>query len=68
MSFCGRLPHTAAEADADEQPELNRLQRLYLANRGVWEAIETAGPTMSVAAEQGDVDHYLRPSPSSSTS
>ena len=60
VSFCGRLPRNAAEADADEQPELNRLQRLYLANRGVWEAIETAGPTMSVAAEQGDAELYLR--------
>ena len=37
-------PATAAEADADEQPELNALLRLYLANRGVWEAISTAGP------------------------
>ena len=36
ISFSGRLARNAAEADADEQPELNALLRLYLANRGVW--------------------------------
>ena len=59
FSFCGRLPRSAAEWDTDEQPELNALLRLYLANRGVWEAIETAGPAMSVAASEDDVALYL---------
>ncbi|MFA4966106.1 MAG: transaminase [Thermoleophilia bacterium] len=59
LSFCGRLPRSAADFDADEQPELNGLLRLYLANRGVWEAIETAGPAMSVAATADDVELYL---------
>ena len=59
VSFSGRLARNAAEADADEQPELNALLRLYLANRGVWEAISTAGPTMSVAATAADADAYL---------
>ena len=59
LSFSGRLARNAAEADADEQPELNALLRLYLASRGVWEAISTAGPTMSVAATTADVDDYL---------
>jgi glutamate-1-semialdehyde 2,1-aminomutase len=59
VSFCGRLARSAAEADADEQPELNALLRLYLANRGVWEAISTAGPTVSVAATTADVEEYL---------
>ncbi len=59
LSFCGRLPRNAAEWDADEQPELNALLRLYLANRGVWEAIETAGPAVSVAAGEDDVALYL---------
>ena len=59
LSFCGRLPRSAGEWDADEQPELNGLLRLYLANRGVWEAIETAGPAMSVAASEDDVSLYL---------
>jgi glutamate-1-semialdehyde 2,1-aminomutase len=59
VSFSGRLARNAAEADEDEQPELNALLRLYLANRGVWEAISTAGPAMSVDATEADVETYL---------
>jgi len=59
LSLSGRLARSAAEADADEQPELNALLRLYLANRGVWEAISTAGPAISVAATEADVNEYL---------
>ncbi len=33
--------------------------RVYLANRGVWEAIVGAGPTCSVAATADDVDLYV---------
>jgi glutamate-1-semialdehyde aminotransferase len=59
ISFSGRLARDAREADADEQPELNALLRLCLANRGVWEAISTAGPAMSVAATRDDVAAYV---------
>ena len=59
ISLSGRLARDAGEADADEQPELNSLLRLHLANRGVWEAISTAGPAMSVAATGDDVAAYL---------
>ncbi len=59
ISFSGRLARNAAEADADEQPELNALLRLYLANRSVWEAISTAGPALSVAATSDDVTAYV---------
>ncbi len=59
ITFSERLARTAAEADADEQPELNALLRLHLANRGVWEAISTAGPAMSVAATGEDVAAYV---------
>jgi glutamate-1-semialdehyde 2,1-aminomutase len=59
IDFGGRLARSAAEADDDEQPELNSLLRLYLANRGIWEAISTAGPAMSVAATDDDVAAYL---------
>ena len=59
LSLSGRFARNAAEADADEQPELNALLRLHLANRDVWEAISTAGPAMSVAATTADVDMYL---------
>lgn len=57
--FGGRLPRTAADAHEDHDAELYRLLRLWMANRGVWEAIEWAGPAISVAASDRDVDHYL---------
>jgi glutamate-1-semialdehyde 2,1-aminomutase len=38
---------------------LDLLKRVYFANRGVWEALIGAGPTVSVAATREDVDHYL---------
>jgi glutamate-1-semialdehyde 2,1-aminomutase len=60
VSLSGRLARNAGEADADEQPELNALLRLGLANRGVWEAISTAGPALSVAADDDDVTAYLQ--------
>ena len=59
LSLSGRFARNVSEADADEQPELNALIRLGLANRGVWEAISTAGPAMSVAATADDVTAYL---------
>jgi glutamate-1-semialdehyde 2,1-aminomutase len=30
-----------------------------LANRGIWEAIATAGPAASFAHVEADIDHYL---------
>jgi glutamate-1-semialdehyde 2,1-aminomutase len=58
-SLGGRLPRNAAEADHDAWPELSALQHTYLADRGVWEAISSAGPAVSVAASAADVDDYL---------
>ena len=39
--------------------ELNALQRVYLANRGVWEAITSAGSGISVAHTGAGVAAYL---------
>ena len=58
-TFAPAMPRTAAEAVADLEVPLRRLIRVYLANRGVWEAIVGAGPTCSVAADETDVDQYL---------
>src|SRR5262249_29289157 len=58
-SFTPRVPRAAAEALEDLDVPLRRLMRVYLANRGVWEAIVGAGPTCSVAATDADVDAYL---------
>jgi glutamate-1-semialdehyde 2,1-aminomutase len=58
-TFAPTQPRTAAEASVSFDVPLRRLIRVYLANRGVWEAIVGAGPTCSVAATTADVDLYL---------
>ena len=58
-AFDGRLPRTAADAHEAHDSELYRLLRLWMVNRGVWEAMEWAGPAISVAATDVDVDHYV---------
>ncbi len=49
----------ANEARACRDELLARLIRIWLANRGVWEAILGAGPVCSVPATDEDVDAYL---------
>jgi glutamate-1-semialdehyde 2,1-aminomutase len=49
----------AAEARACADELLTRLIRIWLANRGVWEAIVGAGPVVAVPAVDADVDAYL---------
>ena len=53
----GSVDWTMAIVDLDVP--LRRLARVYLANRGVWDAIVGAGPTCCVAATDEDVDAYL---------
>jgi glutamate-1-semialdehyde 2,1-aminomutase len=55
----GPEPHTGAEALALGDMELTRLVRVWLANRGVWEALAGAGPTVPVPATRADVDGYV---------
>jgi glutamate-1-semialdehyde 2,1-aminomutase len=47
----GLLPHDG---------ELTRLLRTWLANRGIWEALAGAGPTVPVPATHAEVDRYLQ--------
>jgi glutamate-1-semialdehyde 2,1-aminomutase len=47
------------EAKQIEDPSFTALWRLFLANRGVWEAIPGAGPTVAVPGQQEDVDQYV---------
>jgi glutamate-1-semialdehyde aminotransferase len=58
-AFSGTLAHTGAQAREAHDGELHRLLRLFMANRGVWEAMEWAGPTMSVPATDADAERYL---------
>ena len=48
-----------AEGRAAADELLTRLIRVWLANRGVWEAIVGAGPVCPVPATDADVDLYL---------
>ena len=50
---------SAAEARDCADELLTRLIRIWLANRGVWEAIVGAGPVCSVPATDADVNAYL---------
>ncbi|MEI7778264.1 MAG: transaminase [Actinomycetes bacterium] len=59
LSFTSELPRSGAAALAAIDVPLRRLSRVYLANRGVWDAIVGAGPTCSVATTDADVDQYL---------
>ena len=53
------LPANAVEARASFDLELYNLQRLYMANRGVWEAIDSAGPACGIQTTEAQVDRYL---------
>lgn len=57
--FSGTQPLDATDARADFDAKLWALMRVYAANRGVWEAIEGAGPAAGVAHSDSDVDDYL---------
>lgn len=55
----GPMPHTGAEAHQLTDVELTRLIRVWFANRGVWEALPGAGPTVPVPASSADVTRYV---------
>ena len=40
-------------------PAFSAARRIYLANRGIWDAIATAGPQVSFAHSEADIDRYL---------
>jgi glutamate-1-semialdehyde 2,1-aminomutase len=53
------LPRNAAEARATFDIDLYNAQRLYMANRGIWDAIDSAGPACGIETTEADVDRYL---------
>jgi hypothetical protein len=55
--FAGHGGEAVARATFDA--ELYNVQRLYMANRGVWEAIDSAGPACGIQTTKADVDRYL---------
>jgi glutamate-1-semialdehyde 2,1-aminomutase len=59
VTFAPVMPRNALEAYAAKDILLTLTSRVYLANRGVWDAIVGAGPTCPVPATEDDVDRYL---------
>jgi glutamate-1-semialdehyde 2,1-aminomutase len=59
FAHAGVLPANADEARRGFRRDVMDLQRVYLANRGVWEAIYSAGPCVGIAHTEVDVDEYL---------
>jgi glutamate-1-semialdehyde 2,1-aminomutase len=59
--YCLRpeLPRTAREAHASLDPLFTDTRRMYFANRGVWDAISSAGPHPGFSHQAGDIDEYL---------
>lgn len=57
--FAPKPPRTGAESRAADHPELRALMRVYMANRGVWEAGWWRAPAVSVAHTPEDVDSYI---------
>lgn len=53
------LPRNVEEAERSIDHELIDTRRLHMANRGVWDAIASAGPAVSFAHDAADVDEYL---------
>ena len=59
VTYAPQVPRDAREAYATMDVELIVAARVYLANRGIWDAIVGAGPTCSVPAVREDVDRYV---------
>ncbi len=54
-----QLPRDAHAAAATFDRPLYEVQRLFFANRGVWDAIYSAGPAVGFTHTRADVDAYL---------
>ena len=57
--FTANPPRTNREAAEADLPVLRNLERVYLANRGVWDFGWWAGPAISAETTRADVDVYL---------
>ena len=53
-------PRNGAESFASVVLPLADARKVFLLNRGVWDAIATAGPSVSYAIDEADVDTYIQ--------
>jgi len=54
------LPKNGDEAVISLDAELVDTRRIYMANRGLWDAVVSAGPQASFAHEPADIARYLK--------
>jgi glutamate-1-semialdehyde aminotransferase len=54
-----QLPITGTEAARSLDYDFIDTRRVYLANRGLWDAVASAGPQASFAHSAADIDRYL---------
>ena len=54
-----QAPVTGADGTASIVLAISDARRVFMANRGVWDAVASAGPSISYAADETDVDTYL---------
>ena len=52
-------PRNGAEAARSLDVGLIDARRVYMANRGIWDAVASAGPQASLAHESPDIERYL---------
>ena len=57
--FSDKLPANSEDVLKGDIPELRELQRIYLANRGIWDFGTWAGPIVGLPAVERDIDAYL---------
>lgn len=57
--FSADRPRNNTEAGERDIPAVRHLQRVYMANRGIWEFGWWCGPVVSVQATDDDIERYL---------
>jgi glutamate-1-semialdehyde 2,1-aminomutase len=57
--FSPTPPTTNVEAGKRDIPAVRHLQRVFMANRGIWEFGWWCGPVVSAQATRDDIDFYL---------
>jgi len=53
------LPRNGEEAAISLDADIVDTRRVYMANRGIWDAVASAGPQASFAHEAEDIERYL---------
>ncbi len=54
------LPRNGEEAARSIDVDFIDTRRVYFANRGIWDAVASAGPQVSLAHTEADIDRYLK--------